>query len=126
MISLFKILYKIFIIMTDYIISKAPIEDLQDMLKTAEAGLFALAKEINRHKFELSDVLASLRIKAPDYARKSSTISGLDFYNPLNPDARKMYEIVLDGLHKQRDIREKYISLLKSTIAYRLAVVSNY
>ncbi len=112
--------------MTDYIISKAPIEDLQDMLKTAEAGLFALAKEINRHKFELSDVLASLRIKAPDYARRSSTISGLDFYNPLSPDARKMYEIVLDGLLKQRDIREKYISLLKSTIAYRLAVVSNY
>jgi hypothetical protein len=41
------LLFKIFIIMIDYIISKAHIEDLQDILKTAEAGLFSLAKEIN-------------------------------------------------------------------------------
>ncbi len=95
--------------MIDYIISKAHIEDLQDILKTAEAGLFSLAKEINLNQFKLSDVLESLPIKAPDYVIKYSTISGLYFYNPFNPDARKMYEIVFDCLLKQRDIKEKYI-----------------
>ena len=105
--------------------TKAILEDLRDRLKTAEAGLFSLIREINRHKFELSDVLASLRIKAPAYARRSSSVSGLDFYNPLSPDTRKMYEIVLSGLIEQRHVREKYIIQLKGEIANHLAIVSN-
>jgi hypothetical protein len=102
--------------------SAIPREELEDMLKRAILGLASNITEINRHEFELSDYLKSLRVIDPEYARKSSAEFGLDFYNPLCEEARKMYEITLTGLLNQRSLREGYIGQLKHEIASRLCL----